>query len=79
MSKYQIKPWDNPKRWLVIKCESNEEIAYLVELNISGSNQHWCSCKWFECHKAKKSEPVPHCKHITMVEDYLISSPGKSL
>lgn len=71
-SNYRVIPWDNVKRWLVVKTDGKEVDGYIVELNLVASGRHWCGCKWFECHHAKKSEIVPHCKHIKLVEDHVI-------
>ncbi len=70
-SSYKVIAWDNAKRWLVVKCDGKQAIGYLVELNLIATGRHWCGCKWFECHRPKKSEIVSHCKHIRMVEDHV--------
>jgi len=64
---YRVEPYDNPKRWLVIK---DKEIAYLVQLNYFGPGRHCCFCRWFETKSWEKEEPKP-CKHIRMVERHI--------
>lgn len=58
---------------MVVKTNGKEVDGYLVELGIFGTDQHWCGCQWFECHKAIKSEPVSPCKHIRMVVEHVVT------
>ena len=73
MASYKVVPWDNPKRWLVVKKEGKEELGYLVELEIFGTKQAWCSCPHFEFSKDRASRNIPHCKHVKLVQEHLDS------
>lgn len=70
---YFVTPWDNVRRWLVVKTEDGKRaVGYMVEVNII-PGQSWCGCRFYECHKPLKSQPVKPCRHIRMVEDHIIT------
>lgn len=71
MRSYRVMPWDQGT-WMVVKTDGRAVEGYMVELNVKTKWRHWCGCRWFECHEFKKSERVPPCKHIVLVEKEII-------
>ncbi len=70
-TQYQVVPWDNVKRWLVVKSKEGKAEGYIVQLHGLGHGNHLCGCKWHETKKWIRGVALPPCKHVKLVLDHV--------